>query len=76
MTVRTADKACYCCRYDGYEDAYNDASSSMTEEGSSSPIESSKGQRVRHRDVWKQQIKENSEKTNTQIKHGFKVSSQ
>lgn len=71
-----ADKACCCCRYDGYEDAYNDASSSMTEEGSSSPIESSKGQRVRHRDVWKQQIKENSEKTNTQIKHGFKVSSQ
>jgi len=46
----------------------------MTEEGSGSPTGSSKGQRVRHRDLWKQQIKENSEKTNTQIKQGFKVS--
>ena len=44
----------------------------MTEDGSSSPTGS--GKRVRHRDVWKQQIKENTDKTNSQIKHGFKVS--
>lgn len=68
------------CRYDGYDDAYNDASSSLTEQASS-PTGSSKGLAVgshvigthRHRDVWNQQIKESNEKAKTQIKHSFKV---
>lgn len=68
-------------RYDGYDDSYNNASSSLTEEGSS-PNGSSKGLQVgshvigthRHRDVWNQQIKESNEKAKTQIKQGFKVS--
>lgn len=71
----------YTCRYDGYDDSYNNASSSLTEEVSS-PNGSSKGLQVgshvigthRHRDVWNQQIKESNEKAKTQIKHGFKVS--
>ena len=45
----------------------------MTDEGSSSPSGSNRGQRVRHRDVWNQQIKESNERTKTQIKSGFKV---
>ena len=70
----------YTYRYDGYDDAYNNASSSLNEEVSS-PNGSSKGLQVgshvigthRHRDVWNQQIKESNEKAKTQIKHGFKV---
>lgn len=73
----------WTCRYAGYDDAYNDASSSLAEQADrvSSPSGSSKGLVVgshvigthRHRDVWNQQIKESNEKAKTQIKHGFKV---
>lgn len=62
-------------RYDGYDDAYGKASTSMAEESSDSgsPSGNRGDKRVRHRDVWNQQIKESNEKTKQQIKHGFKV---
>lgn len=71
----------YIYRYDGYNDAYNDASSTLVEQAGS-PNGSSKGVQLgshvigthRHRDVWNQQIKESNEKAKTQIKHGFRVS--
>lgn len=74
------DLLIYTYRYDGYDAAYNDASSTLVEEAGS-PNGSSKGVQLgshvigthRHRDVWNQQIKESNEKAKTQIKHGFRV---
>lgn len=70
------------CRYDGYDDAYGKASSSMTEtedhsDSGGSPTSNHKEKRIgsrRHRDAWNQQIKESNEKTKAHIKSGFKVS--
>lgn len=80
LAMLCSEPSTFIYRYDGYDDAYNNASSSLTEEVSS-PNGSSKGLQVgshvigthRHRDVWNQQIKESNEKAKTQIKHGFKV---
>lgn len=82
LMCRHSDSSSIPCRYDGYDDAYGKASSSMTEaddhsDSGGSPTGNRKERRIgnrRHRDAWNQQIKESNEKTKAHIKSGFKVS--